>query len=123
MGTSQSDVSAIGTAKGEGYRIISLRNNSPLDGKIDIFFDFIIDAISEKEPERTPQDILNKLTDGQREAPKQTKTLDTFLKENENVGVTLKVVSTKFRNVRNVEVLFNSNWNGTDDILGFESRI
>jgi hypothetical protein len=50
MGANQSDISNIGTAKGEGYRILSVKPNSPLDTKIDIFFDFIIDATVSKQP-------------------------------------------------------------------------
>lgn len=48
MGGNQSDISNIGTAKGEGYRILSVRPNSPLDTRVDPFFDFIIDATSLK---------------------------------------------------------------------------
>lgn len=48
MGGNQSEISSIGTAKGEGYRIISVKLNSPLDGQVDPFFDFIIDAIPTK---------------------------------------------------------------------------
>jgi hypothetical protein len=50
MGGNQSDISSIGTAKGEGYRILDVRSNSPLDGQVDIFFDFIIDIIPSKQP-------------------------------------------------------------------------
>jgi len=62
MGNGQSDMSLIGTKRGEGYRIMNVKPNSPLDKKVDVFFDFIIDAVPEREPERTAKDILNKLT-------------------------------------------------------------
>lgn len=48
MGGNQSDISNIGTVKGEGYRILSVRANSPLENQVDIFFDFIIDATPSK---------------------------------------------------------------------------
>jgi len=32
-------------AKGEGLRILSIKRNSPFDGKVEPFFDFIIDII------------------------------------------------------------------------------
>lgn len=50
MGGTQSDVSNIEIAKGEGYRILSVRPNSPLDSHVDIYFDFIIDVIPQKQP-------------------------------------------------------------------------
>jgi hypothetical protein len=31
---------------------------------VDLFFDFIIDAIPVQKPEKTTKEILNKLTDG-----------------------------------------------------------
>ena len=55
MGGNQSEISNIGIAKGEGYRILNVRPNSPLDSHVDIFFDFIIDAIPLKQPERNPR--------------------------------------------------------------------
>lgn len=48
MGGGQSDISLIGIKKGEGYRIMKVKPNSPLDGKIDVFFDFIIDVIPQQ---------------------------------------------------------------------------
>lgn len=45
MGSGQSDMSLIGTQRGEGYRIMKVKPNSPLDKKVDVLFDFIIDAI------------------------------------------------------------------------------
>ena len=37
--------------KGEGYRIIKIQMNSPLDGLVEPFFDFII-SVSPNEPVR-----------------------------------------------------------------------
>lgn len=65
MGGNQSEISSIGTEKGEGYRILSVRPNSPLETQVDVFFDFIIDVISEKQPDKSPKEILDKLTDGE----------------------------------------------------------
>lgn len=65
MGGNQSEVSSIGTDKGEGYRILGVRPNSPLETQVDVFFDFIIDVISEKQPEKSPKEILDKLTNGE----------------------------------------------------------
>lgn len=48
MGNGQSEMSLIGTKKGEGYRIMNVKPNSPLDKKVDVFFDFIIDAVPER---------------------------------------------------------------------------
>lgn len=39
--------------KGEGYRIIEVKENSPFWGKVDAFFDFIVEVIpppAEKSP-------------------------------------------------------------------------
>ena len=72
MGGSQSDISNIGTNKGEGYRIINVRPNSPLQKHVDLFFDFIIDAAPLKQPERTTKEILNKLTDENDKKPAKT---------------------------------------------------
>jgi hypothetical protein len=44
MGTGQSEVSLIGLAKGDGLRVLEVRGDSPLEGKLEPFFDFIIDA-------------------------------------------------------------------------------
>jgi hypothetical protein len=62
MGGNQSDISGIGTMKGEGYRIVDVVPNSPLSNKVDLFFDFIVDAIPAKKPEKTTKEILSKLT-------------------------------------------------------------
>ena len=40
--------------KGEGLRILSIKLNSPFDGKVEPFFDFIIDIIP-LEPQRSPK--------------------------------------------------------------------
>lgn len=75
MGNNQSDFSGIGTIAGEGYRIIDVKPNSPLQNKVDVFFDFIIDAIPERKPEKTAKEILNKLTDEQSKPQRVVKRL------------------------------------------------
>jgi hypothetical protein len=40
--------------KGEGLRILSVKLNSPFDGKVEPFFDFIIDVIP-LEPSKSPK--------------------------------------------------------------------
>lgn len=55
MGGNQSEPSNIGMPKGSGYRVLALEAGSPVDKKLDIFFDFIIDAIPNREPERNPK--------------------------------------------------------------------
>ena len=40
--------------KGGGLRILSIKLNSPFDGKVEPFFDFIIDIIP-LEPQRSPK--------------------------------------------------------------------
>ena len=50
MGATQTEISHIGLPKGEGLRIISVHENSPLSGKVLPFFDFIVDAVPSQEP-------------------------------------------------------------------------
>ena len=40
--------------KGEGLRILSIKLNSPFDGKVEPFLDFIIDVVP-LEPQRSPK--------------------------------------------------------------------
>ena len=87
------------------------------------YFDFIIDLVSAEPPERTPREILDKLTgenkEGERRKPRSFVSL---VKENKDKNVTLKIVSTKYRNPRNVDVLLNDQWGTEGDILGIDIR-
>ena len=64
MGGNQT-TSEYGLNAGEGFRIISVKKNSPLDGRVDVFFDFITD-IHPLQPipvkYKNPIQILDKLT-------------------------------------------------------------
>lgn len=122
MGTGQSEVSLIGLAKGDGLRVLEVRGDSPLEGKLEPFFDFIIDAEACTEPERTPKDILSKLTDENKPRRKVPVNFRQLINENNGKEVSLKVVSTKFRNVRSVLFIPNNQWGNKDDILGLRLR-
>lgn len=47
--------------KGDGYRIVQVSKGSPFEGKVEAFFDFIVDIIlSQAEP--SSASILDKLS-------------------------------------------------------------
>ena len=92
---------------------------------MDAFFDFIVDAIPSKQPEKSPKEILDRLTDGNQKGKRiqPSKKLETIISENEDSPVTLSIVSTKYRSVRNIEIVPNKRWNGSADLLGLEMRL
>ena len=106
-------------SKGEGLRILSVKLNSPFDGKVEPFFDFILDLIPLRD-ERSPKQILDKLSD-QPTKPQKKEFLE-IINESEDKPIEIKIVSTKTRNVRSIEVTPNKNWNGSHDLIGIETR-
>jgi hypothetical protein len=90
---------------GEGYRIVKVAQHSPFLGQVEEFFDFIIDIIPPK-PERSVTDILDKLSI---EAEiKVEKSPLQILQENLGKVISVKIVSTKYRNTRTIEVNLSS---------------
>ena len=87
------------------------------------YFDFIIELSSSEPPERTPREILDKLTGEPNERERRKpRSFVSLVKENKDKNVTLKIVSTKYRNVKNVDVLLNDKWGDEGDILGIDIR-
>lgn len=124
MGTTQNASSNIGITKGFGYRVISIQPNSPAAPLLEQYFDFIVDAIPQKQPDRSPKDILSKLTNEAAETrSKPSQSLASVLASCEDQPLTLRVVSTKYRKVRNVEIVPSRSWNEEGDLLGAELRL
>jgi hypothetical protein len=44
------------------------------------------------------------------------------MKENVDRSINVKIVSTKYRKVRTIEVTPNNQWSGTDDLIGISFR-
>lgn len=105
--------------KGEGYRIISVQENGPFAGKVDIYFDFIID-VQPPEVEKSPAEILDKLSDSPKR--RDLKTPLQIFNENVDKIVKIKVVSTKYRKVRTIEVTPNNKWGNNNDLIGITFR-
>ena len=69
--------------KGEGLRILSIKMNCPFDGKVEPFFDFIIDIIP-LEPQTSPKEILDKLTSSSTKSQTPAKDFNQIVLENED---------------------------------------
>lgn len=85
--------------KGEGYRIIEVKENGPFWGKVDAFFDFIVEVIP-PPAEKSPAQILDKLAPPSGKQSK--KTPFQILNENVDKQIQIKIVSTKYRKVRSI---------------------
>jgi hypothetical protein len=85
--------------KGEGYRIIEVKENSPFWGKVEPFFDFIIEVIP-PPAEKSPAEILDKLAPSSAKSNK--KSPFQILSENVDKQIEIKIVSTKYRKVRSI---------------------
>lgn len=106
--------------KGEGYRIVEVLPNSPFWGKVEPFFDFIVE-VAAPEGQRSPSEILDKLAGP---AAKVSRQLSPFqvMQQNVDKTVRVKIVSTKYRKVRTIDVTPNNSWSNTNDILGIAVR-
>lgn len=105
--------------KGEGYRIIAVKENSPFWNKVDPFFDFIIE-VTPPQAERSPSEILDKLSGPQRRS--SPKSPLQILNENVDKAISVKIVSTKYRKVQSIEVTPNNKWSGSNDLIGITFR-
>lgn len=105
--------------KGEGYRIIRIGENSPFAGKVEEFFDFIIQVIP-SERQKSPADILDKL------APSPSSLIPKsplqILSDNAGKEIKAKIVSTKYRNVRLIEVDLKQEEGAGKEVAGLELR-
>lgn len=104
--------------KGEGYRVITIQQGSPFQGKVEEFFDFVIDVIAPPPP-RDAQQILDKLDPNSQPRPRS---LMQVLRDSADQKVEVKVVSTKWRKVRTVEVVPSAKWSDSGDLTGVNFR-
>lgn len=45
-----------------------------------------------------------------------------LIQENDQKNLEIKIVSTKYRNVRSIMITPNRNWNGSNDLIGITLR-